>query len=171
MGSKKQSYPDRVTTTHFSDKRALLYRADSDPLGTQSGRLCVQRPTSQRSNIPLCSPLLFTSVPPHFLGSRSPYPPAPIEDPDPVGTTIALSPLAATLMDLHASVANKRLTSWLSPLDATLTKNGGWGQSRAIFHLTVQLSTVDCQPLPPCSSTDHRTRITTDDSLLVVSYG
>src|SRR5713226_5730323 len=40
---------------------------------------------------------------------------------------IALSPLTATLMDLRASVANKRLTAWLSPLDATLTKNrGGW---------------------------------------------
>ena len=29
-------------------------------------------------------------------------------------------------MDLPASVANKRLTSWLSPLDATLTKNRGY---------------------------------------------
>jgi len=38
---------------------------------------------------------------------------------------IALSPLTATLMDLRASVANKRLTAWLSPLDATLTKNRG----------------------------------------------
>ena len=38
-----------------------------------------------------------------------------------------VSPLEATLMDLLASVANKRLTVWLSPLDATLTKNiGGW---------------------------------------------
>lgn len=42
--------------------------------------------------------------------------------------TIALSPLAATLMDLYASVANKRLTAQLSPLNATLTKNRwGWG--------------------------------------------
>ncbi len=39
-----------------------------------------------------------------------------------------VSPLAATLMDLPASVANKRLTAWLSPLDATLTKTGGWGR-------------------------------------------
>jgi len=38
-----------------------------------------------------------------------------------------VNPLAATLMELHASVANKRLTVWLNPLDATLTKNGGWG--------------------------------------------
>ena len=36
-----------------------------------------------------------------------------------------LSPLSATLIDLPASVANKRLTPWLSPLDATLTKNRG----------------------------------------------
>src|SRR5882672_69607 len=34
-----------------------------------------------------------------------------------------VSPLETTLMDLLASVANKRLTAWLSPLDATLTKN------------------------------------------------
>ena len=37
----------------------------------------------------------------------------------------SLSPVAATLMDLRASVANKRLTAGLSPLDATLTKNRG----------------------------------------------
>jgi hypothetical protein len=35
------------------------------------------------------------------------------------------SPLAATLLDLPASVANKRLTIFLTPLDATLTKNEG----------------------------------------------
>jgi hypothetical protein len=34
-----------------------------------------------------------------------------------------VSPLAATLMDLPASVANKRLAARLTPLDATLTKN------------------------------------------------
>src|SRR6266850_6838825 len=38
-----------------------------------------------------------------------------------------VSPLAATLMDLPASVANKRLTARLSPLAATLTKNRGEG--------------------------------------------
>ena|SRR5712664_4026241 len=38
-----------------------------------------------------------------------------------------ISPLAATLMDLPASVANKRLTRLLSPLAATLTKNTGVG--------------------------------------------
>ncbi len=36
-----------------------------------------------------------------------------------------LTPLAATLMHFPASVANKRLTAWLSPLAATLTKNRG----------------------------------------------
>jgi len=41
-----------------------------------------------------------------------------------------VNPLAATLMDLPASVANKRLTAGLSPLDATLTKNRGGGHSR-----------------------------------------
>ena len=50
-------------------------------------------------------------------------------------------------------------------------KKQGWGQSEALFRLTVQLSAVDCQPPLPRSSTDHRTRITTDDSPLVVSCG
>src|SRR6266446_558067 len=38
-----------------------------------------------------------------------------------------VSPLAATLMNLPTSVANKRLTQKLSPLDSALTKNRGWG--------------------------------------------
>jgi len=38
-----------------------------------------------------------------------------------------LSPLAATLMDLPASVANKRLTAWLNSLDDTYIKQAGWG--------------------------------------------
>jgi hypothetical protein len=39
--------------------------------------------------------------------------------------SVGLSPLHATLMGLPASVANKRLTENLTPLDATLTKNTG----------------------------------------------
>ena len=42
---------------------------------------------------------------------------------------LALSPLPATLMARPASVANKRLTSWLSSLDATLMKKGGGGMA------------------------------------------
>jgi hypothetical protein len=38
-----------------------------------------------------------------------------------------VSPLAATLMDLPASVANKRLAARLTPVAATLTKNRGVG--------------------------------------------
>src|SRR5713226_6892755 len=38
-----------------------------------------------------------------------------------------VSPLAATLIVPPVSVANKRLTAWLNPLDATLTKNRGVG--------------------------------------------
>lgn len=41
--------------------------------------------------------------------------------------TAPLTPLAATLMEFPASVANKRLTAGLSPLAATLTKNIGGG--------------------------------------------
>ena len=53
------------------------------------------------------------------------------QDPDPVGTlsrslpTIPLSPLAATLMDVPASVANKRLTVWLNPYMQHLQKTLG----------------------------------------------
>ena len=47
-----------------------------------------------------------------------------------------ISPLAATLIDLPTSVANKRLTVRLNPLDATLTKNIEW-ESGTIFHVTV----------------------------------
>src|SRR6266446_5565486 len=41
--------------------------------------------------------------------------------------SVRVSPLAATLMVPLASVANKRLTVGVSPLDATLTKNRGEG--------------------------------------------
>ena len=44
----------------------------------------------------------------------------------------ALTSLAATLMDIPASVANKRLTAWLNPLDATLTKIRGGGGARFV---------------------------------------
>ncbi len=40
---------------------------------------------------------------------------------------VRVSPLAATLMDFPASVANKRLAAGLNPLNATLTKNRGVG--------------------------------------------
>ena len=43
---------------------------------------------------------------------------------------VPVSPLAATLMESPASVANKRLTARLNPLAATLTKNRGGGGSR-----------------------------------------
>src|SRR5260370_8916721 len=62
----------------------------------------------------------------------------------------SISPLAATLMDLPASVANKRLTAELNPLDATLTKNQGVGyssHSRTPPPLGLNLS---FQSLPHC---------------------
>src|SRR6266403_39858 len=62
--------------------------------------------------------------------SSLPTAPTPIEDPDPglppgALSAIALCSLSATLMEPPASVANKRLTVWLNPLNATLTKTGG----------------------------------------------
>ncbi len=41
-----------------------------------------------------------------------------------------LNPLDATLLSLLLCVANKELAQHLSPVDATLTKNRGWGQSQ-----------------------------------------
>ena len=63
---------------------------------------------------------------PGLIGPACPHPVG-----NPVGVTpaLALTPLAATLMNHPASVANKRLTALLNPLDATLTKNTGWGYS------------------------------------------
>ena len=48
---------------------------------------------------------------------------------DPVGSlpTIALSPLAATLIDLPVSVANKRLTVWAKPFRCNTYKKQGEG--------------------------------------------
>jgi len=52
---------------------------------------------------------------------------------------ILLSPLAATFTRLPASVASKRLTSQLSSLDATFTKNqGGPGAYRLTITLDLQ---------------------------------
>src|SRR6266446_9404868 len=53
---------------------------------------------------------------------------------------IPLSPLAATLMDLPASVADNRLTARLSPLAATLTKNRGVGVLLLTKNLAQNLS-------------------------------
>src|SRR5260370_37243904 len=41
--------------------------------------------------------------------------------------TTTLSPFAATFISRPASVAYKGLTEFLNPLDATPTKNPGWG--------------------------------------------
>src|SRR5713226_1091831 len=45
-----------------------------------------------------------------------------------------VTPLAATLTQPPLSVANTRLTQFLSPLAATLTKNRGWGHRLAHSH-------------------------------------
>jgi hypothetical protein len=50
---------------------------------------------------------------------------------------VPLTPLAATLMEFPASVANKRLTIELTPLAATLTKNIGGGASACYQPLTL----------------------------------
>src|SRR5260370_12234519 len=68
----------------------------------------------------------------------------------------SLSPLAATLMDLLASVANKRLTAELNPLDATLTENQGegvffpfWNSSLATYARLSRLPLSSATYRPP----------------------
>src|SRR5207249_7984601 len=68
-----------------------------------------------------------------------------IEDPDSVGTVdcqlpLYISPCSQVLYLQHlwdplVCVANKRLTAKLSPLDATFTRNRGWGYSSEDFRL------------------------------------
>src|SRR6267143_2335094 len=75
-----------------------------------------------------------------FLAASPPSPPPPPFRPQ-KWSEIAqflcnVSPLETTLMDLLASVANKRLTAWLNPLDATLTKNIG-GEGTLVWSLRV----------------------------------
>jgi len=50
----------------------------------------------------------------------------------------SISPLAATLMESPANIANKRLTANLTPLDATLTKNSGVGVPSISQHSNLQ---------------------------------
>src|SRR4029077_20087700 len=78
--------------------------------------------------------LLFTFPPTSFdhssQSARDPHPPLPSNllrtNHYPLLTThLPITPLAATLMNLPISVANKGLTASLNPLDATLTRNQG----------------------------------------------
>src|SRR6266850_8253115 len=64
---------------------------------------------------------------------------------------VRVSPLAATLMDLPASVANKRLTVELTPLDATLTKNRGEGAPRGTpSSASVKIAVLSFHALTNC---------------------
>src|SRR5437762_3715974 len=63
------------------------------------------------------------SLQPSTLNCQPQHSPSPLYVP----ISSSLSPSTATLMDLLVSVADKRLTARLSPLDATLTKNQGRG--------------------------------------------
>jgi len=86
-----------------------------------------------------------------------------------------VSSLAATLMDLPASVANKRLTTRLSPLDATLTKNRGVTLQVKYFSLSFRIPTFgpsDQRMLQrvsessPLFSSSYRLTCTTDAAQL-----
>jgi hypothetical protein len=65
-----------------------------------------------------------------------------------------VSPLLATLLDLFISVVNKGLMENVSPLNATLTKKGGWGCSGGAVPSPPVC--VNWHPLPkerPCALT------------------
>src|ERR1700690_4418711 len=81
--------------------------------------------------------LPYTSLVPYLPGTPVPDsqapPPAPSHPPENAQFWINLSPLNATLLSPLLCVANKDLTRYLSPLDATLTKNTG---ARGVLWLT-----------------------------------
>src|SRR6266478_5108699 len=62
----------------------------------------------------------------------------------------SISPLAATLMDRPASVANKGLTRSLNPLAATLTKNRGVGGVMVNQLSPVKIAVLSFHPLMNC---------------------
>jgi hypothetical protein len=70
-----------------------------------------------------------------------------------------VNPLTATLMQLPASVANKRLTAMLSPLAATLTKNTGYLLQAKSFSLSFSRCSLQPLSVPPslcgCRSASH----------------
>src|SRR5260370_6850643 len=70
-----------------------------------------------------------------------------------------VNPLTATLMQLSASVPNKRLTAWLSPLAATLTKNTGHLLQAKSFSLSFSRCSLQLLSVPPslcgCRSASH----------------
>src|SRR5229473_608266 len=68
--------------------------------------------------------------------------------------SVRVSPLAATFMVFPASVANKRLTVGLSPLDATLTKNRGEGVLLLLTRSANQKPSkwLVSRTTPPCRS-------------------
>jgi hypothetical protein len=63
--------------------------------------------------------------------------------------SVGISPLHATLMGLSASVANKRLTPNLTPLDATLTKNTGGTSFQPKTFLSSRPTSVDIPTFKP----------------------
>jgi hypothetical protein len=64
----------------------------------------------------------------------------------------SVNPLSATLMKPPASVANKRLTEKLTPLDATLTKNRGVGAT----HRWISFAHLAFSGMPQCGGRSLR---------------
>src|SRR5260370_39606 len=85
----------------------------------------------------------FPTFKPSKVSMRLFYP--QLGDGDP-GRSYPINALDATLMDLPASVANKRLTASLNSLDATLTKNRGGTSFKPKAYLSSEALFV--RPLP-----------------------
>jgi hypothetical protein len=82
--------------------------------------------TCQRSNASTCLDLKSHGI----ISFTDPHPLTPSESyrfKNSAGRVYSpcLNPFSCNIYGLPASVANKRLTAWLSPLHATLTKNTG----------------------------------------------
>jgi hypothetical protein len=63
-----------------------------------------------------------------------------------IGDPSLISPSAATLMDIPASVANKQLTEKLNPLDATLTEKMEVGHRHHRKVAGIYPLVEECQP-------------------------
>jgi len=123
-------------------------------------RLCVKLSASQRSNLPLCSPFPSTSLPPHFLTSRSSCPPA-------------LAPSGST----HHCFKSFSCNTYRSPrrcckqktyvpakfFRCNLQKTGGGGSRKrsSVLPFNFQLSTVNLlRPVLPRITGGHGSRPT-----------
>jgi hypothetical protein len=132
----------------YIDKRTILYYTVFVSVASHPRRSLDSSPNSH-GIISFADPYPLNPCATIFYkkgGGRGCLQPLSLQYPAPI------SPLVATLMDLPASVANKRLTARVNSLDATLTKNRGYllrpSNRRATF--VVERRSRPCRDVPPC---------------------